>query len=128
MLAPFLADLARRPFAWGVCDCSLIIADWWRANHGVDPAAHLRGTYGDEAACEALLVREGGRRAIVTRLATSVGAVPTDAPQPGDFGVVSGGAVTEMPAIMTPDSKWAVKSRRGLIVFAPAAIDASWRI
>ncbi|SHF05748.1 hypothetical protein SAMN02745157_1535 [Kaistia soli DSM 19436] len=128
MLVTFLADLARRPFRWGECDCSLIIADWWRVNHGVDPAAHLRGTYADEPACEALLAREGGRRALVTRLATSVGALPTDTPSPGDFGVVSGGVVTEMPAIMTPDGKWAVKSRRGLIVFAPAEINASWRI
>jgi hypothetical protein len=128
MLVSFLADLARRPFRWGACDCSLIIADWWRLNHGVDPAAHLRGTYASEAECDALLSREGGRLALVAKLAGSVGAVPTDDPQPGDFGVVAGGTLTDMPAIMAPDGKWAVKSVRGLIAFVPERVVAAWSI
>lgn len=128
MLQPFLADLARRPFAWGACDCSLIIADWWRLNHGVDPAAHLRGTYGSEAECDALLAREGGRLALVGKLAARVGAVPTEDPRPGDFGVVAGGPIEDLPAIMAPDRKWAAKSLAGLIVFAAPRVVRAWSI
>ncbi len=127
MLTAFLRDLARRPFVWGVCDCSLIIADWWLANHGVDPAAHLRGTYASEAECLAVLEREGGKLRLVARLARSVGARRAATIVPGVFGVARHGD-DHVPAIATPDGKWAAKSERGLIAFAPARVVAAWRI
>jgi hypothetical protein len=128
MLQSFLSCLARRPFAWGECDCSLIIADWWCLNHGVDPAAHLRGTYASEAECDALLAREGGRLALVAKLAASVGAVRTDCPRSGDFGIVAAGEIEDLPAIMAPDGKWAAKSLKGLIALTPERVVAAWSI
>lgn len=127
MLAAFLIELARTPFAWGACDCSLMIADWWRANHGVDPAAHLRGTYSTEAECNALLEREGGKLRLVARLARSVGAKPTKDIRPGVFGVARHGQ-DHIPGIVAPDGKWAGKSPSGLVVFIPHRIVAAWNI
>jgi len=127
MLRPFLVDLARKPFVWGRCDCCLILADWWMAVHGVDPAADLRGAYGSEEECHALLAREGGVLRLVGRLAGSVGAVPTTEPVPGDFGVVKVAGL-HIGAILAPDGKWAGKSPRGLAAYTPDKLVSIWKI
>ncbi|MBS7542534.1 DUF6950 family protein [Ancylobacter oerskovii] len=127
MLRSFLIDHARREFAWGTEDCCLLIADWWRANHGVDPAAGWRGTYSTAAEKDALLAREGGVARIVRRLALDVGAERTSDPRPGDFGVVRVDR-KHLGAIRAPDGKWATKSLAGLVLFTPIHIVAAWKI
>lgn len=43
---------ASQPFVWGWSDCALGLADWIEAVRGVDPAAHLRGTYSCAQSCQ----------------------------------------------------------------------------
>ena len=42
---------AGTPHEWSYCDCMTVLADWVQIVKGYDPAADLRGTYGDPAAC-----------------------------------------------------------------------------
>lgn len=64
-LAYFLATRALLPFAWGLNDCALFAADWVLDCTGQDPAADLRGAYGDERGAAQVLHRHGGLLAIV---------------------------------------------------------------
>lgn len=128
VLRSFLSDAGKTPFAWGVHDCCLIIADWWLAVHGVDPAADIRGTYATKEECHALLDREGGMRALIERYATAVGAERVSTPKAGDFGLVTLATGGEVAAIMASDGKWAAKSERGLVAFRHASIEAAWSI
>lgn len=116
-LEAFLKDMARRPFVWGEHDCSLILADWWLANHGgEDPAAELRGTYANEEECHALLDDHGGLLGMVRDMAFDVGALPREGnPEPGDFGVMEA-AGTRFGVICTPTGRWATKALTGITV------------
>jgi hypothetical protein len=88
VLADFLADSARTPFAFGRRDCGLWMADWIRLRRGVDPAAHLRGRYRTELGCARLLKRGGGLLEVVRTCFEGAGLVETASPKPGDVGVV----------------------------------------
>lgn len=87
-LIRFLRESAGRPFAYGEDDCSLWLADWWRANRGVDPAAHLRRTYATAEEKDALVRRHRGLQRLVTDIARQAGAQRTKAPTTGDFGLI----------------------------------------
>lgn len=127
MLAEFLGSCARRPFVWGSDDCCLMLADWWLACHGVDPAEDLRGTYSTGAECAALLRRHGGLLRLVGKMARRAGAARSGGPQPGDFGVARHGGL-HIAGIIAPDGMFASRSERGLICFRPGRIVALWSI
>lgn len=91
-LREFLAQYADRTFEWGRDDCSLLIADWWRANHGRDPADHLRGQYHDEKSCHRLVFFSGGLVRLVSRICEREGAKVTRDPKDGDFAVLKIGS------------------------------------
>lgn len=42
---------AATPHEWSYCDCFTVLGDWVQVVHGTDPAAEIRGTYGDPAVC-----------------------------------------------------------------------------
>lgn len=42
---------AGTPHEWSYCDCFMVLGDWVRIVRGFDPAAEIRGTYGDPAVC-----------------------------------------------------------------------------
>ncbi|WP_226578909.1 DUF6950 family protein [Acuticoccus sediminis] len=126
-LVPFLRWLAREPFAWGQLDCLLALGSWWEALYGVDPAAHLRGTYHDEATCAAVLAGQGHAPRLVAGIARNVGAPMTrDDPRPGDAAVLRFPG-TWYGAIRTPSGRWAIKSGEGLLVTRAGRPVAIWR-
>lgn len=90
----------------------MALANWWRVARGIDPAAHLRGTYDDEKSCDRVIREAGGVLAIVQGIADRVGAPETEAPGPGDFAVVEF-LDRQWGAIMTPAGRWAVKIGEG---------------
>lgn len=90
-LQEFLARYAERPFEWGTDDCSLFAADWWRVNHGSDPADHLRGKYHDEKSCHRLVFYSGGLVRLVSIIANRAGATVTRTPREGDVAVIKVG-------------------------------------
>nr|WP_255608071.1 hypothetical protein [Ancylobacter sp. Lp-2] len=127
-LPAFLIHAQRQPFVLGQFDCSLVIADWWLANHGVDPAADIRGTYSSQAECNALLRQHGGLPRLIARMARRVGAVRTADPQPGDFAIIRAPTLWAA-AIRTPTCRWAVKEGDGLTAIrSPLRVVAAWSI
>lgn len=126
-LEAFFRDLARRPFAYGSTDCALVIADRWLQAHGADPAAHLRGAYGTEDECAAVLAANGHLPRLVARLARSVGAPRTDDPKPGDFAVVRHQG-RWWGAIRTPSGRWAIKAHDGLACLRNVRVVAAWSV
>lgn len=88
-LIHFLRKSAEKPFAYGTEDCCLWLANWWKFNHGTDPAHWLRGTYSTEASKDAIIAEHRGLQRLVTRIAREAGAVRTYAPTTGDFGLIA---------------------------------------
>jgi hypothetical protein len=126
-LADFLAGLAREPFRYGRCDCALVLGRWWAVNHGVDPAAHLAGTYSDKESCADVLISHLGLLRLVFTICRGIGARRTRDPKPGDFGVVRMGRL-HFGAIRTASGKWAIKASNGLIVTGDCRPIAVWSI
>lgn len=42
---------AGMPHEWSYCDCFTVLGDWVHVVHGFDPAAELRGAYGNPDMC-----------------------------------------------------------------------------
>lgn len=130
-LIDYLRESAGRPFALGRNDCCLFIADWWRAVHGVDPVAEWRGTYRTEEDKRALLDREGGMVALISRIADRAGTVETENPITGDFGLIKHGDTT-VGAICTGTAGevlcWAVRSETGVAFTSNPKVLKAWAL
>jgi hypothetical protein len=114
-LSAFLRAGARSTFVWGEIDCSLFMADWCRAMRGVDPAASLRGRYRTALGAMRHVRRLGGFEAMARSLMAGCGFTTTEAPQPGDVGLVTHPVVGPVFAIRCALG-WAVKSPEGVAV------------
>lgn len=96
-LGGYIQRTIEARWEWGVCDCTMWVADWVVSQTGIDPASALRGTYASEAEADALVAR--GLAAVVD----GQGVLSrTDAPAPGDVGVIHVGG-REVAAIMSAD-------------------------
>lgn len=126
-LKDFILHQAQVEFKWGVNDCALTLADWWRERHGIDPAEHLRGTYSTEDECWAVLDENGGLLRLVSDLATRAGAVYTQSPIPGDIAVIGKGGL-RYGAIMTPSERWFVKSFNGAVGLSDVRVLRAWSV
>lgn len=126
-LQAFLTDLATREFRWGETDCALALADWWQANHGVDPAIGFRGSYATEAECAELLKRSGHLPRLMSRVARSIGARRTSNPKPGDLACVRVGGAW-WGAIMTPSYRWTIKANDARNGLRDCKVVAAWSI
>lgn len=114
-LSAFLRAMARATFVWGSCDCSLVMADWCLAVRGVDPAASLRGRYTTALGAMRHVRRLGGFEAMARSLMAGCGFSTTEAPGPGDVGLVNHPVVGPVFAIRC-SLGWAVKSPDGVAV------------
>ena len=114
-LTDFLRAGARATFVWGEIDCSLFMADWCRVRRGVDPAASLRGRYSTAAGAMRHVLRLGGFEAMARSLMAGCGFAATNAPRPGDVGLVEHPTVGPVFAIRCALG-WAVKSPEGVAV------------
>lgn len=127
-LAAFLAKAQRTRFELGSFDCLLWLADWIAANHGLDPAAHLRGTYNSPLGYMRYVRKAGGVAPLVASCVEPM-LKRVGKPQPGDIGIVH--AVTtdgfaDVGAIRTARG-WASLSPTGLLV-GEAQATAAWRV
>ncbi|MBB6299898.1 DUF6950 family protein [Rhizobium leucaenae] len=78
-------------FRWGGVggdDCTTFCATWISEQIGIDPAAHLRGTYRTEEGAHALLDAAGGLVPFMASHLEPIGFIRTDAPADGDVGVI----------------------------------------
>ena len=126
-LPDFLRRMACEPFVWGGFDCALVIADWWKVNHGFHPAAHLRGTYHSREDCADVVRAAGGLPRLVAGLARSVGAARVCDFVPGNFGVIRFDGIHH-GAICTPSGRWAVKGELGMTALAAPRIVVAWSL
>jgi hypothetical protein len=110
LLAAYLRDCARTPFARGSSDCTFMVADWVWLVRGVDPVPDWRDSYSTAAEADAILARTG-----------------TSAPSDGAVGVV---VVGEVPRCAIRTSRgWALRSPTGLIVTRhPLRVLAAWAV
>lgn len=126
-LTRFLVGYTARPFRWGQDDCSLILADWWQANHDNDPARELRGAYSDRASKTALLADRGGLILLVERLARAAGAPPTETPQRGDLGLIHAGE-EPIGGICCGGGFWAIRNEQGIGFLKDPRIVKAWKV
>lgn len=130
-LIEFLKAETARPFQWGNNDCSLLLANWWRANHGADPADWLRGTYSTAEQKDAVLLQHRGLQRLVTAIAKRAGASRTAAPSTGDFGLIAIGG-RPYGAICTGrvagKACWAARSETGVTFLTNPRILRAWSI
>ena len=127
-LSAFLRADAARPFAWGVRDCGLRLADWVLARRDVDPAADVRGAYGnaDELA---VLMGWGGLPRFVDRLARRVGLERVSNPMPGDIAVISFRGQSPQGAIRL-NVGWSILADGGVarVPDANVRLIGAWRV
>lgn len=97
------------PFAWGQADCCTAPCDGFRALHGVDPMALLRGEYGSFAGAARALLRFGGFGAMAAACAEHAGLRP-GVGAVGEIGLVD---VTALPAAPHFDAALALRMRDG---------------
>jgi hypothetical protein len=91
------------------------MADWCLAVRGVDPAASLRGRYTTALGAMRHVRRLGGFEAMARSLMAGCGFSTTEAPGPGDVGLVNHPVVGPVFAIRC-SLGWAVKSPDGVAV------------
>lgn len=128
-LADYLAKTARTPFALGSHDCLLWAADWIALNRGVDPAAHLRGSYDSPLGYMRLVRKAGGVVPLVASCIEPKGLRRISKPKAGDVGVVQGmtmDGLAEVGAICT-GARWAMLAPVGLLVAETNPL-AAWRV
>lgn len=120
----FIARYAERQFEWGD-DCLTFIADWWQANHGIDPIAKYRGTYATDQQKNRILVLSGGIVRLTARQARRAGANRASAPyREGDFGIVSDRKVGGI----FDGEYWVMRSPQGLAFSRDVKVWAAWHI
>lgn len=96
-------------------DCCMFVADWVEACSGLDPAAHLRGTYTGPLGAARQIARYGDFETMWRVCMALAGFNTTKAPQEGDVGVVLDAAGNVVSAIRFADA-WAAKSEDGVVI------------
>lgn len=112
-----------QPFEWGRSDCCTRACDVYRALHGVDPMAPLRGRYDGPVSAARLIRSYGGWQAMCATLAGRAGLVQAGSEEPGAaLGLVPNGKDFAL-SIAVPGG-WAVPVDCGVVI-APRAL-ATW--
>lgn len=134
LLRTFLASMHRRRAVLGVCDCTLMAADWIRTATGRDPAADLRGAYHDPETARAIVREAGGILALVRERLEAAGLAETAEPTSGDVGLLDVSAmhcrllpVVGAVAGIRVGGAWAVKSIRG-VFYLEAPYVMAWTV
>lgn len=127
-LPDFLRAQAKRGRVWGQNDCGLWLGDWLSLATGCpDVWAGIRGTYSNEAECEALY----GPHAIVRQARRVFGHLPTTRdPLPGDIAVVIVASTEGRQAtgVIRVHRGWMTLAPNGLNCVAQAKLMRAWRV
>lgn len=87
-LSQFINVAAETPFEWGKWDCLLWLAEWVRANKGIDPAHGLWGKYDSMLGAARIVKQAGGMARLVERQVRPHGIQRVTDPKRGDIAVV----------------------------------------
>ncbi|TAU98170.1 hypothetical protein ELI38_20415 [Rhizobium leguminosarum] len=127
-LEAFIAENNTRAWRPGEVDCCMFLASWaiWRGHP--DPAAHLRGTYADEAGFRSIVAEAGGVVPVVQRCIENIGGCMVDRPKHGAVGVIGSHAdITRQWGAIFNGERWLMRFRDnvGPVAARPLAI---WEI
>ncbi|EPE95706.1 DUF6950 family protein [Rhizobium grahamii] len=129
LLSAFLDEYRIRPWNPGVdVDCCLFLAEWAMVIGHPDPAAHLRGTYSDEAGFREIIIQAGGAVAIVEGCTATINAKRVQQPAPGDIGVIGSptNIFRQFGAIFDGE-RWLVRYENSIGPLAATSL-AIWRL
>ncbi len=129
LLTDFLAREAGERFVWGERDCLLFLADWVAYRHGVDPAAHMRGTYSTAAEADALADSVGGYGPMIEDCLRAVGLgwMHPAVAQAGDVGLIQPRPTAPLAGAVNIGGPWAARGPSGLSIVASES-KGVWRI
>jgi hypothetical protein len=114
-LALFLDAQQARPWDPGTVDCCLFLADWAMWLGHPDPAAHLRGTYSDEAGFESIIREAGGVAPVVAGCVANINGQPLASPHVGAIGVIGSPTnISRQWGAIFDGTHWLVRSRAGV--------------
>lgn len=122
-LAGLVAERMAAPFEWGRNDCCLFAADAVFAITGTDPAAALRGVYGDAATGARLLASLGGLSAVAAS-----GCGEEIAPTQARVGDIVLGAIDRECLGVCTGATWHAPSAAGLACAPMASALRAWRV
>lgn len=112
-----MAAHATRPWDWSHVDCCMAIADLSIAYGTDDPAADLRGSYGSEAECFAVMEAASGLPAFFDRLGR-VGWRRVYTPSEGCVAAVGSPTVpTRQWGAVRHGQRWNVRLAHGWVPF-----------
>lgn len=112
-----------RPFEWGHSDCCTRACDVFRALHGVDPMAPLRGRYDGPVGAARLIRSYGGWQAMCATLAARAGLIDGVAASGAALGLVQNGPRDFALGIAVAGG-WALPVDCGVVI-APDVVN-SW--
>jgi hypothetical protein len=122
-LAAFVADHNTRPWQPGTVDCCMFLASWALWLGHPDPAAHLRGTYDDDAGFRRITA--DGVVPVVERCIDVIGGRRITSPVVGAVGVIGARTNTNHQFGAVFDGhRWLVRftNRVGHMAASPLAI------
>tara|TARA_R100001244_G_scaffold2541_7_gene3981 strand:- start:607 stop:993 length:387 start_codon:yes stop_codon:yes gene_type:complete len=116
-------DVMDRPWEWGKADCCTAACDVFRALHGIDPMASLRGRYMTRREAHRIIRDMGGFVAMAETLAASAG-LSAGHGEPGEIGVAEHDGGLALVIAVGPGA-WAGKTLTGMTT-VPEALEF-WR-
>ena len=123
-LADFARERRARPFAWGSNDCFLFAADAVLSVTGLDIAADLRGSYGNELQAARILRARGGLAALVDSLLGE--RVPPLMAKVGDIVLLDMG---NHPAVGVCNGTSLIgPGAAGIVAYGMGCAKAAWRV
>jgi hypothetical protein len=125
-LSEYLRTGASEPFVWGKTDCCAWTSGWVREACGLDPVAPYLSRYRTEIGAARLVTQGGGFMAWVSACVEAVGLAETEAPIPGDIGIVEDRSGNKAVAICA-GRVWAAKAPTGLLITEARPLRA-WRV
>lgn len=113
-------------FIWSKRDCCTAACDLFYRLHGLDPMASLRGAYTTRREAEAIISQSGGLVRLARGLAAKSGlqAIPPDAAEPGDIGVIDNAELRAL-VISIGYGAWVGKAPRGRAIVLEG-IEGAW--
>lgn len=117
-----------RPWAWGETDCCTAACDVFRAVHGVDPMAALRGRYSTARQARALVMDRGGMGVMAGEMAALQGLQPCGS-EAGAIGWTDAADWARWGALVVcpEDGVWVGKSASGFVAGVPVKGAWTWR-
>ena len=117
------------PFVWGETDCMIVLGDWIKRIHNIDPVEDIRGKYDSAMSCQRLTGFFTDPVSVVGKFAEQASLEPrVGTAQRGDVGVlyhVSEGRMQPVGGLCL-GKNWAIKAPTGATTLVPFQVLAAW--